>query len=69
MECAGCDNKIERIANCSWIQNVVRLDEHEGIDDGRHERCDRGSRGDAVRSEPGVQGICELSLGGKLGYV
>ena len=39
------------------------------IDHGCDERCDRGSRRDVVRSEPGVQGICQLSVGGKLGCV
>ena len=68
MECASNNTAAQRVADCSRIRDVVRFDEHEGIDDGRDERCDRGSRRDAVRREPGVQGVCELSTGGKLGY-
>ena len=32
--------------------------------DGRDERCDRGSRRDAVRCEPAVQGVCECACCG-----
>ena len=55
----GHDQEGKRVADCSWLCHLVRPDEHEGIDDGRDERCDRGSRRDAVRREPGVQGVGE----------
>ena len=66
MECTSNDPADKRIVDRAWLRDVVRLDEHEGIDDGRDERRDRGSRRNAVRREPGVQGVCELSTGGKL---
>ena len=65
--CTENNQETERVPDCSRLRHVVRLDEYEGIDDGRDERCDRGSRRDAIRREPGVQGVCELSTGGKLG--
>ena len=59
MALSGYNQEIERVPDRTALCDLVRLDEHEGIDDGRDERCDRGSRRDAVRREPGVQGVCE----------
>ena len=59
MEFSGGNPADKRVINCSWLRNMVRLDQHEGIDYGRNERGNRGSRRDAVRREPGVQGVCE----------
>ena len=42
MECTGHDTAPQRVAISSWLRNVVRPDKHEGVDDGRDERRDRG---------------------------
>ena len=38
----GHDQEGERVADRPWLRDLVRLDEHEGVDDGCDERCDRG---------------------------
>ena len=37
------NQETERVPDCSRLRDLVRLDEYEGIDYGRNERCDRGS--------------------------
>ncbi len=64
VECTGNNPKSQRVPDRSRLRDVVRPGEHEGFDDGRDERCDRGSRRDAIRREPAVQGVCQLSHGG-----